>query len=72
VNISDYVKEHIYLPYFRRQSKEIRLQQILLGLGIGLAFIALGALAWYLIKRRGEDEVGYDGDEDALPEDEAV
>ena len=72
MNISDYVKEHIYLPYFRRQSKEIRLQQILLGLGIGLALIALGAVAWYLIKRHGDDDTDYEGDEGALAEDEAV
>ncbi len=76
MNIADYVKEHVYLPYFRRQSKEVRLQQILLGLGIGLGLIALGAVAWYVIKRRGEDECCEgcccDGDCDELPEDHGV
>jgi len=74
MTISDYVKEHVYLPYFRRQSKEIRLQQILLGLGLGLALIALGGIAWYLIKRHGEEDCceGDRGDEDVLAENEAV
>jgi hypothetical protein len=76
MNIADYVKEHVYLPYFRRQSKEVRLQQILLGLGIGLALIALGGIAWYVIKRRGDgdccDGCCCDGDCSEIPEEAGV
>ncbi len=74
MNVSDYVKEHIYMPYFRRQSKEIRLQQILLGLGIGLALIALGAVAWHILKRHScdDDSCCDDSSDDSMLEEAGV
>lgn len=51
MNIPDYVKENLYLPYFRRLTSRARSQQVLLGLGIGLFAAALLA-AWWLWNRR--------------------
>jgi len=51
VNIPDYVKENLYLPYFRRFGSRARAQQVLLGIGVTL--LAAGALiAVVLWKRR--------------------
>jgi type II secretory pathway component PulM len=50
VNIPDYVKENLYLPYFRRMGSRARSQQILLGAGIAL--LALGAFVALLLWRR--------------------
>lgn len=51
MNIPDYVKENLYLPYFRRLTARARSQQILLGVGVGLLALALLA-AWWLWNRR--------------------
>jgi type II secretory pathway component PulM len=50
LNIPDYVKENLYLPYFRRLTTRARSQQILLGVGVGLLALALVA-AWWLWNR---------------------
>lgn len=51
MNIPDYVKENLYLPYFRRFGSRARAQQVLLGIGVTL--LAAGALiAVVLWKRR--------------------
>lgn len=50
MNIPDYVKENLYLPYFRRLGSRARAQQILLGAGIAL--LALGAIVAIALWRR--------------------
>lgn len=50
MNIPDYVKENLYLPYFRRLGSRARAQQILLG--AGLALLALGAVVAVVLWRR--------------------
>ncbi|HQF55802.1 MAG TPA: hypothetical protein PK208_11865 [Fibrobacteria bacterium] len=52
MNVSDFIKDNVYLPYFRRHSARARSQQILLGVGIGLLVIA-GVVGWWLFCRRG-------------------
>jgi len=51
MNVPDYVKENLYLPYFRRLNSRARAQQILLGLGIGLMMAGILA-AWWLWNRK--------------------
>lgn len=51
MNVSDFIKDNVYLPYFRRHSARARSQQILLGVGIGALVIA-GAVGWWLWSRR--------------------
>ena len=51
MNVSDFIKDNIYLPYFRRHSARARSQQILLGVGIGALVIA-GLVGWWLWCRR--------------------
>lgn len=55
MNVPDYVKENLYLPYFRRLNSRARAQQILLGLGIGL--MVAGILATWLLWNRKETPV---------------
>lgn len=50
MNIPDYVKENLYLPYFRRLGSRARTQQVLLG--VGIALLALGAIVALLLWRR--------------------
>ena len=40
MSLSDFIKENVYLPYFRRHSARARSQQVLLGVGIGALVIA--------------------------------
>lgn len=51
MSLSDFIKENVYLPYFRRHSARARSQQILLGVGIGALVIA-GIVGWWLWNRR--------------------
>lgn len=51
MSLSDYIKENVYLPYFRRHSARARSQQILLGVGIGALVIAAG-IGWWLWCRK--------------------
>jgi hypothetical protein len=51
VNVADFIKENVYLPYFRRHTARARSQQILLGVGIGALLIA-GVVGWRLWCRR--------------------
>lgn len=51
MSLSDFIKENVYLPYFRRHSARARSQQILLGVGIGALVIA-GLVGWWLWNRR--------------------
>lgn len=50
MNIPDYVKENLYLPYFRRLGARARSQQVLLGAGITL--LVLGSLVAVLLWNR--------------------
>lgn len=50
MNIPDYVKENLYLPYFRRLGARARSQQVLLGAGITL--LVLGSLVAVLLWSR--------------------
>ena len=50
MNIPDYVKENLYLPYFRRFGSRARAQQVLLGIGVTL--LAVGALIAFVLWRR--------------------
>jgi len=52
MSLSDFIKENVYLPYFRRHSARVRSQQVLLGVGVGALVIA-GAVGWWLWSRRG-------------------
>lgn len=47
MNVSDFIKDNVYLPYFRRHSARARTQEILLGVGIGALVIA-GSVGWWL------------------------
>ena len=49
--LAEFIKENIYLPYFRRHSARARSQQILLGVGIGALVIAV-VVGWWLWSRR--------------------
>ena len=51
MNVTDFIKENVYLPYFRRHTARARSQQILLGVGIGALVIA-GAVGWWMWCRR--------------------
>ena len=51
MSLSDFIKENVYLPYFRRHSARARSQQVLLGVGIGAMVIA-AAVGWWLFSRR--------------------
>jgi hypothetical protein len=51
VSVADFIKDNVYLPYFRRHSARARSQQILLGVGIGALVIA-GVVGWWLWSRR--------------------
>ena len=51
MSLSDFIKENVYLPYFRRHSARARSQQVLLGVGIGALVIA-GVVGWWLWSRR--------------------
>lgn len=50
MNVPDYVKENLYLPYFRRMGSRARSQQVLLGAGIAL--LALGTMVALLLWMR--------------------
>lgn len=50
MNIPDYVKENLYLPYFRRFGSRARAQQVLLG--VGVALLALGTFVAVVLWRR--------------------
>lgn len=52
MNVSDFIKENLYLPYFRRHSARARSQQILLGIAIGALVIAAGVGLFLWIRRR--------------------
>lgn len=52
MSLSDFIKENVYLPYFRRHSARVRSQQVLLGVGVGALVIA-GIVGWWLWSRRG-------------------
>ena len=52
MSLSDFIKENVYSPYFRRHSARARSQQVLLGVGIGAMVIAV-AVGWWLWSRRG-------------------
>ena len=56
MSLSDFIKENVYLPYFRRHCARVRSQQVLLGVGIGALVIA-GVVGWWLLSRRGAKEV---------------
>jgi len=51
MSLSDFIKENVYLPYFRRHSARARSQQVLLGVAIG-AFVIAGMVGWWLLSRR--------------------
>ena len=51
MSLSDFIKENVYLPYFRRHSARARSQQVLLGVGIGALVIA-AMVGWWLLARR--------------------
>ena len=51
MSLSDFIKENVYLPYFRRHSARARSQQVLLGVGIGAMVIA-AVVGWWLWSRR--------------------
>lgn len=51
MSVADFIKDNVYLPYFRRHSARAHSQQILLGAGIGLLVIA-GVVGWWLWCRR--------------------
>jgi hypothetical protein len=51
MSLSDFIKENVYLPYFRRHSARARSQQVLLGVAIGALVIA-GMVGWWLFSRR--------------------
>jgi hypothetical protein len=51
MSLSDFIKENVYLPYFRRHSARARSQQVLLGVAIGALVIA-GMVGWWLLSRR--------------------
>ena len=51
MSLSDFIKENVYLPYFRRHSARVRSQQVLLGVGVGALVIA-GIVGWWLWSRR--------------------
>lgn len=51
MSVADFIKDNVYLPYFRRHSARVRSQQILLGVGIGALVIA-GVVGWWLWSRR--------------------
>ena len=51
MSLPDFIKENVYLPYFRRHSARARSQQVLLGVGIGALVIA-ALVGWWLIGRR--------------------
>jgi hypothetical protein len=60
MSLSDFIKENVYLPYFRRHSARARSQQVLLGVAIGALVIA-GMVGWWLWSRRGRASTGMDG-----------
>lgn len=60
MNVPEYVKENVYLPYFRRHGARARSQQILLGVGIGLLVIG-AAVGWWLWSRRASRVTPNDG-----------
>jgi hypothetical protein len=51
MSLSDFIKENVYLPYFRRHSARARSQQVLLGVAIG-AFVIAGMVGWWLWSRQ--------------------
>lgn len=51
MSLPEFIKENVYLPYFRRHSARARSQQVLLGVGIGALVIA-GLVGWWLWSRR--------------------
>ena len=51
MSLPEFIKENVYLPYFRRHSARARSQQVLLGVGIGALVIA-GLVAWWLLGKR--------------------
>lgn len=58
MNVPDFIKDNVYLPYFRRHSARARSQQILLGVGIGALVIA-GMVGWWLwCRRKGSCSAG--------------
>ncbi|HNY29993.1 MAG TPA: hypothetical protein PKO15_03815 [Fibrobacteria bacterium] len=52
MHVSDFIKENLYLPYFRRHSSRARSQQILLGIGVGALVIAVGVGIFLCMRRR--------------------
>jgi D-alanyl-lipoteichoic acid acyltransferase DltB (MBOAT superfamily) len=60
MSLSDFIKENVYLPYFRRHSARARSQQVLLGVAIG-AFVIAGMVGWWLWSRRGGGAASMDG-----------
>lgn len=52
MHVTDFIKENMYLPYFRRHSRRARSQQILLGIGIGALVIAVGVGVFLWMRRR--------------------
>lgn len=51
MNVTDFIKDNVYLPYFRRHTARARSQRILLGVGVGAILIA-GLVGWWLLCRR--------------------
>jgi ABC-type spermidine/putrescine transport system permease subunit II len=51
MGLADFIRENVYLPYFRRHSARARSQQILLGVAIGALVIA-AVVGWWLWRRR--------------------
>ncbi|MBK9575636.1 MAG: hypothetical protein IPK50_20930 [Fibrobacterota bacterium] len=52
MHVSDFIKENIYLPYFRRHSSRARSQQIVLGVAIGALVIAASVGLFLWLRRR--------------------
>jgi hypothetical protein len=68
MNVNDFIKENVYLPYFRRHSARARTQQILLGVGIGALVIA-GAVGWWLWCRKSRS-CSVRPDQEVMPSDD--
>ncbi len=58
MSVADFIKENIYLPYFRRHTARVRSQQVLLGVGIGAILIAAGVAWWLWCRRKGSCGLG--------------
>ncbi|MBK8804501.1 MAG: hypothetical protein IPN71_21050 [Fibrobacteres bacterium] len=52
MHVSDFIKDNLYLPYFRRHSRRARSQQVLLGVAIGALVIAAGVGLFFWLRRR--------------------